>query len=95
MEVMNSTFYLGGKWVNIIVDEVIRLFDIMLQISIESRNVVVYPYYFMEDHIIHLGHGYYIQLRGYDSWSKYFMTLIILKQIRSAFHPEAGTSFCG
>ena len=49
----------------------------------------------MEDSIIHLGHGYCIQPRGYDAWAKDGTTLARFKQIRSDFHPEAGTFFCG
>ena len=48
----------------------------------------------MEDKIIHLGHVYSVQLRGYDAWGKYVMNLIIFKHKISAFHPEAVTSFC-
>ena len=55
----------------------------------------VYPSYFVEDPMIHLGHGYYVQLRGYDDWSKDIMTLIIFKQIYIAFYPDSETSFCG
>ena len=45
--------------------------------------------------MVHLGHGYYVQLEGYGDWSKYSMTLIRFKQIRSAFHPDYRTYFCG
>ena len=54
-----------------------------------------YPLYFIENTIIHLGHGYSVQLKGYDVWGKYFMTLIRFKQIHSDFDPEDGTYFCG
>ena len=67
----------------------------MLWISIEPRNMGGYTSYFMEDTIIHLYHGYYVQLRGYDDWTKYVMNIIRFKQIRSYFHPEAGTYLCG
>ena len=67
----------------------------MLRISIDPRKMVGYLSYFVEDPIIHLGRRYSIQIRGYDAWSHYVMTLIIFKQINGAFHPENGTSFCG
>ena len=49
----------------------------------------------MEDYIIHLGRGYFVQLGDYDAWGKDVMTLIRFKQILSDFHPEVGISFCG
>ena len=33
-------------------------------------------------------------MRGYDSWAKEVMSLVRFKQIRSAFHLEAGASIC-
>ena len=91
----NSRLYLGYKWTNITVGEIIRLFKIILRISIDPHNMGGYPYYFVEDPMIHLGHVYSVQLRVYDAWGKYVMTLTILKHIQSEFHPEAGTSLCG
>ena len=66
-----------------------------MRISINPPKIGGYPSYFVEDNMIHLGYVYYAQLRGYDVWIKYIMTIIRLKQIRSEFHPESGTSFCG
>ena len=45
--------------------------------------------------MIHLGHGYDVQLRGYYAWKKYVTTLIRFKHINSAFHSEAGIYLCG
>ena len=45
--------------------------------------------------MINLYHGYSVQLKGYDVWGEYFMTLIRFKQIFSALHPEAGIYLCG
>ena len=45
--------------------------------------------------MINLGHGFYVQLGGCDDWGVYIITLIRFKQIRSPFHLEAGTYFCG
>ena len=87
--------YLGHIWMNITVGKIIRFFGIVMQISIEPRNMGGYPSYFVEDSMVHLGHVYYVQLRGYDAWSKDIMTLILLKYIHSSFHNEAGTSFYG
>ena len=66
----------------------------MLGVSIEPCKMVRYPSYFVEYSMIKLGHIYSFQLRGYDTWEKYIMTLIRFKRIQSAFHPEAGTYFC-
>ena len=79
---------------NINFDEIILFFGVMLQISIEPRKMGGYPSYILEDIMIHSGHGSYVQLRGYDAWEKYIMTLIRFKHKRNAFHPEAGTSLC-
>ena len=89
----NSILYLGTKWMNINAGEIIRLFVIMMRISIELRNMRWYLTYFVEDTMIHLGHGYSVQLRGYYDWKTYVMTLIRFKHIFSAFHPESGTYF--
>ena len=86
--------YLGQKCMNINFGEIIRFFGIMLSISIETRNMVLYPSYFVEDSIIHLYREYYVQLRGCDYWGGYFITVIIFKQICSSFQPESGTYFC-
>ena len=85
--------YLGQKCMNINFGEIIRFFGIMLSISIETRNMVLYPSYFVEDRIIHLYREYYVQLRGSDYWGGYFITVIIFKQICSSFQPESGTYF--
>ena len=54
-----------------------------------------YCTYFTDASTIHLDSDYFIQLRGYNAWAKEIMPLIRFKQIRSAFHPEAGQSQCG
>ena len=64
MVARNFKLYLGHKWTNITVGEIIRLFVIMFQISIKPQNMVVYLPCFVEDTMIHLGHGYAVQLRG-------------------------------
>ena len=43
--------------------------------------------------MIHLRHGYSVQIRGYYDWEKDVMTLIRFKYKCSAFHSEAVTSF--
>ena len=67
MEPRNPTLYLGHKWTNITVGEIIRLFGIMLRISIETWEMGGYLSNFVEDPIIHLGCGYGVQLWGYDA----------------------------
>ena len=90
----NSTLYLGHKWKNITVAEMIRFFGIMLRISLEPRKMGGYLSYFTENPTVHIGDGYSIELRGFDPWAKEIMSLVRFKQIRSAFHPEAETSMC-
>ena len=49
------------------VGKIIRLFGIMLHVSIEPRDMGGYMSYFVEDTIIQLGCGYYVQIRGCDA----------------------------
>ena len=48
--------------------------------------------YFQDNPLVHMGGNYNVRLRGFDTWAKQIMALIRFKQIRSAFHPEAGLS---
>ena len=91
----NSILYLGTKWMNITAGEIIRLFVIMMRISIELRNMRWYLTYFVEDTMIHLGHGYAVKLRVYYAWDKDILTLIRFKHIHIDLHPEAKKYFCG
>jgi hypothetical protein len=90
----NSTLYLGHKWKNITVPEMVRFFGIMLRISLEPRKMGGYSLYFTDSPTVHIGDGYSIELRGFDPWAKEIMSLVRFKQIRSAFHPEAENSIC-
>ena len=87
--VRTTTLYIGHKPMNITVGEIIRLFGIMLRISIESWNMGGYLYYFVEDPMINLGHGYSVQPRGYNAWREDVMTIIRFKHICSTFHIES------
>ena len=51
MSVGNSKLYLGGKWANINVGEIIRFFGIMMRMLIDTRNMVGDLSYFVEDTI--------------------------------------------
>jgi len=51
----------------------------------EPRKMGGYTSYFQEKPLVNLASGYSVQLRGF----------IRFKQIRGAFHPEAGLSLCG
>ena len=94
MATRHSMLFLGHKWKNITVPELIRFFGIMLRISLEPRKMGGYSSYFTENPVITIGDGYSIQLRGYDAWAKDIMSLVRFKQIRSAFHPESDKSLC-
>ena len=95
MKVRNSTLFIGHKWENIRAGEMIRFFGIMLRISLEPRKMGGYSTYFADNTTLHLDSNYSVKLRGYNAWAKEIMPLICFKQIRSAFHPEAGESECG
>ena len=73
----------------------IRFCGIMLRISFESRKMGGYTSFFQDNPVITMGTGYSVQLRGFDPWAKDIMSLIRFKQIRVAFHPEAGQTQCG
>ena len=94
MQSRNSTLYLGHKWENISVSEMIRFFGIMLRISLEPRKMGGYSSYFTDNSNVQIGTGYSVELRGYSAWAKDIMTLVRFKQIRSALHPESGESQC-
>ena len=91
----NSTLYLGHKWKNITCAEMIRFLGIMLRISLEPRKMGGYASYFQDSPVVAMGGMYSVELRGYQPWARDVMPLIRFKQIRSAFHPESGTSYCG
>ena len=90
----SSILYLRHAWRNTTVGEIIRFFEIMLHISMEPRKMGGYTSYFVEDPVVILGLGYCCKLCGYQAWDKEVMTLIHFKQIRSAFHPDAGENMC-
>lgn len=95
MHARSSSMFLGHKWANITTGEMVRFFGIMLRISMEPRKMGGYTSYFQENPVVSLANGYSVQLRGFDAWAKDIMPLIRFKQIRGAFHPEAGQSDCG
>ena len=89
MNERNTKLFIGHKWSNISVQEMIHFFGIMLRISLEPRKMGGYDSYFIEDHTIVLANGYTVTLTGYSPWAKDIMTLVRFKQIRSAFRPES------
>ena len=58
----------------------------------EPRKMGGYVSYFQDNPHVHMGGNYNVRVRGLDPWAKQIMALIRFKQIRSAFHPEAGLS---
>ena len=95
MRSRHSNLYIGKQWRDITTVEMIQFFGIMLRISMEPRKMGGYVSYFEENPVINIGDHYSVQLRGYNPWAKNVMSLSRFKQIRSAFHPEAGDSDCG
>ena len=89
MRERNTTLFLGYKWTNIIVEEMVHFFGILLRISLEPRKMGGYTSYFQESHSITLASGYTCNLQGYQSWAKNIMNLVRFKQIRSAFRLES------
>ena len=75
----NSKLYIGHKLTNIAVGKIIILFVAILRVLIDPWKMEGYPPYFLEYPMIHLGCGYSIQIRFYDTWGKYVIHLIILK----------------
>ena len=88
MKEINTTLFLVHKWENISVEEMVRFFGILLRISLEPRKMGGYESHFSENNTITLAIGYISILRGYNGWAKEIMSLVRLKQIRSAFRPE-------
>ena len=54
----HSNLYLGHKWRNIIVGEMVCFFGIMLRISMEPRKMGGYVSYFENNPIIRIGGNY-------------------------------------
>ena len=93
MRSRNTSLFLGHKWENITIGEIVRFFGILLRISMEPRKMGGYKLYFQDALQIHLGvGGNNVCLTGFEPWARNIMTLVRFKQIRSAFHPEAGRS---
>ena len=88
MRQRNTSLFLGHKWNNITVEEMIHFFGIMLRISLEPRKMGGYESYFTEQLSITASNGYSTSLRGYHAWAKDIMSLLRFKQIRSAFRSE-------
>ena len=86
----NTNLFIGRKWSNITTGEMVRFFGIMLRISMEPRKMGGYATYFQDNVYMDTGGGYKVKLRGFTCWAKEIMPLDRFKQIRSAFHPEAG-----
>ena len=88
MKERNTTLFLGHKWSNISVEEMVHFFGILLRISLEPRKMGGYESYFVENQSLTLASGYTASLRGYNAWAKDIMSLVRFKQIRSAFRSE-------
>ena len=88
MKQRNTTLFLGHKWRNISVEEMVHFFGILLRISLEPRKMGGYESYFSENITVSLASGYSSTLRGYNAWAKDIMSLVRFKQIRSAFRSE-------
>jgi hypothetical protein len=57
-----SSLYLGHKWKNITVGEIIQFFGIMLIISMETRKMGGYVSYFEDSPVISMGGLYKVHL---------------------------------
>ena len=88
MKERNTTLFLGHKWSNISVEEMVHFFGILLQISLEPCKMEGDGSYFVENQSLTLASGYTASLRGYNAWAKDIMSLVRFKQIRSAFRSE-------
>ena len=64
MNERNTKLFIGHKWNNISVQEMIHFFSTMLRVSLERRKIGGYDSYFIEDHTIVLSNGYTVTLTG-------------------------------
>ena len=55
---------------NIAINEIIRFFEIILQMSLESRKMDWYGWYFTDSKSAHLRQGYDFGLRRYHNWTE-------------------------
>ena len=55
---------------NVAINEMIRFFEIILQMSLESRKMDWYEQYFTDSKSAHLGQGYDFGLRRNHDWAE-------------------------
>ena len=82
----------GINWKNITVQEMIRLYGVMICMIIQSRHLGRYEGNFKTTSYVRFVHGYNVKLVGYGGWAERIMTLDSFYQIRSDFNQEAGES---
>ena len=82
----------GIKWKNITVQEMVRLYLVMICTSIEPRHLGGYKDYFKPTLCVRVGLGYNVKFVRYGGWTESIMTLARFHQIISASNPEDGES---
>ena len=85
----------GLKWGNITVQEMVRLYGVIIHMSIYTHHLGGYVSYFKPTSYVRVGRGYNVNIFGYRGWEERIMTLARLCHIRPAFHTEASESDVG
>lgn len=79
MKTRYTTLFGGQKWKNIMLEEMVNFFCILLQILLEPRKMRGYDSYFSNSHTIILASDYISTLHGYNAWTKNIVSLVIFK----------------
>ena len=83
------------NWINTNVQEMIHLYGVMLQISIDPHHLGGYTSYFESISRINCGQGYTFTFEAYRGWDSKLMSLSNFRKICSEYNPEFGESKVG
>ena len=75
---------------NVTAQEILNIYGVILQVSIEPRNLGGYSSYLESISRIRCGQGYTYSLDAYGGWASKIMSLYSFRKIRSEYHNEFG-----
>ena len=67
MHMNNDGQYAGSNWTNVTVEEMMRVLEIILKMSINNRDLGGYASYFANRKSVNLGRRYYVELNDYPA----------------------------
>ena len=75
---------------NVTAQEILNIYGVIIQVSIEPRNLGGYSSYLESISRIRCGQGYTSIFEAYGVQASKLTSLYSFRQIRSAYHPEFG-----